>query len=89
MALKKITEKIDNSLDIYFDGGIRAGQDIVKALSMGAKGVFMGRPYLYGLGALGQDGVEKVIEIITKELKTTLVLSGETDINKLSKGNLY
>ena len=89
MALKKITEKIDNSLDIYFDGGIRAGQDIVKALSMGAKGVFMGRPYLYGLGALGQDGVEKVIEIITKELKTTLVLSGETDINNLSKGNLY
>ena len=49
----------------------------------------MGRPYLYGLGAMGQPGVEKVIEILVKELNTTLLLTGETDINDLDKGNLY
>ena len=76
-------------MDIYFDGGIRSGQDIIKALSIGAKGVFMGRPYLYGLGALGKKGVEKVISILKKELNTALVLSGETNVNDLGLDNLY
>ena len=49
----------------------------------------MGRPYLYGLGAMGQLGVEKVIEILVKEVNTTLLLAGETDVNDLDKGNLY
>ena len=49
----------------------------------------MGRPYLYGLGSLGQKGVEKVIEILVKELNTTLLLAGETDVNDLDNGNLY
>ncbi len=89
MALKKVVEKTDNELDIYFDGGIRSGQDIIKALSIGAKGVFMGRAYLYGLAAMGQKGVEKVLEILKKELVTALVLSGENDVNNLDGGNLY
>jgi len=89
LALKNITEKLNKKLNIYFDGGVRTGQDIVKALSLGATGIFMGRPYLYGLGAAGQPGVEKVIEILIKELTTALVLCGETNVNNLSKENLY
>ena len=77
------------NLEVFFDGGIRSGKDIIKALALGAKGVFMGRPYLYGLGAMGQQGVEKVIEILVKELNTTLLLAGETDVNDLDNGNLY
>ena len=89
LALEKITEKLNKKLNIFFDGGIRSGHDIVKALSLGAKGVFMGRPYLYGLGAQGQNGVEKLIEVLMKELTTALVLCGETNINNLSRENLY
>ena len=89
MALKKLKNEVNSNIDVFFDGGIRSGKDIVKALSLGAKGVFMGRPYLYGLGALGQKGVEKVIEILIKELTTTLLLAGETDVNNLGEDNLY
>ena len=89
MALKNIINNVEANLEVFFDGGIRSGKDIVKALAVGAKGVFMGRPYLYGLGSLGQTGVEKVIEILVKELNTTLLLAGETDVNNLDNGNLY
>ena len=89
MALKNVISDVSPNLEVFFDGGIRSGKDIVKALAMGAKGVFMGRPYLYGLGSLGQPGVEKVIEILVKELNTTLLLAGETDVNDLDYGNLY
>ncbi len=89
MALKNVINDVSTNLEVFFDGGIRSGKDIVKALALGAKGVFMGRPYLYGLGAMGQQGVEKVIEILVKELNTTLLLTGETDVNDLDKGNLY
>ena len=89
MALKDVIADVDTNLEVFFDGGIRSGKDIVKTLALGAKGVFMGRPYLYGLGAMGQQGVEKVIEILVKELNTTLLLAGETDVNDLDNGNLY
>ena len=89
MALKNVINDVRINLEVFFDGGIRSGKDIVKALALGAKGVFMGRPYLYGLGALGQQGVEKVIEILAKELNTTLLLAGETDVNDLDNSNLY
>ncbi len=89
MALKNVISDVAPNLEVFFDGGIRSGKDIVKALAIGAKGVFIGRPYLYGLGSLGQAGVEKVIEILAKELNTTLLLTGETDVNNLDSGNLY
>ena len=89
LALKNVICDVDSNLEVFFDGGIRSGKDIVKALALGARGVFMGRPYLYGLGASGQAGVEKVIEILVKELNTTLLLAGETDVNDLDNGNLY
>ena len=89
MALDKIVNKVGKNLEVYFDGGVRSGQDIVKALSIGARAVFMGRPYLYGLGANGKKGVEKVLEILVKELQTTMVLCGETNVNNLNNENLY
>ena len=89
MALKNLKNKVNSNIEVFFDGGIRSGKDIVKALSLGAEGIFMGRPYLYGLGALGKNGVEKVIEILIKELNTTLLLAGETDVNNLDRDNLY
>lgn len=89
MGLKHVISHVAPNLEVFFDGGIRSGKDIVKALALGAKGVFMGRPYLYGLGSLGQKGVEKVIEILVKELNTTLLLAGETNVSDLDNGNLY
>lgn len=89
MALKNLKNEVNANIEVFFDGGVRSGKDIIKALSLGAKGIFMGRPYLYGLGAFGQKGVEKVIEILIKELNTTLLLAGETDVNNLGQDNLY
>ena len=89
MALNKVVDKVGKDIEVFFDGGVRSGQDIVKAISLGAKGVFMGRPYMYGLGADGKRGVEKVIEILTKELKVTMGLCGKTNVNDLDYGNLY
>ena len=89
LALDKITNKIGNDLEVYFDGGVRSGQDIVKALALGAKCAFFGRPYLYGLGAYGMKGIRKVIEIFKKELDITMALCGETNSNDLNRENLY
>ena len=62
------------------DGGIRSGQDVIKALALGAKGVFIGRAFLYGLGALGEAGVTLTLDIIRPELDTTMALCGLRDI---------
>jgi L-lactate dehydrogenase (cytochrome) len=66
------------------DGGIRSGQDVIKALALGAKGVFIGRAYVYGLGALGEAGVAKSLEIIRKELDVTMALCGLRDVKQVS-----
>jgi L-lactate dehydrogenase (cytochrome) len=66
------------------DGGIRSGQDVIKALALGAKGVFIGRAYIYGLGALGEVGVAKALEIIRKELDITMALCGLRDVKQVS-----
>ncbi len=88
-ALSKIVEKVGDDLEVYFDGGIRSGQDVVKAISLGAKMAFFGRPYLYGLAALGKKGVELAVEIIKKEIDLTLALCGKTEIRQLDKYSLY
>ena len=74
------------------DGGVRSGQDVLKALALGAKGVLIGRAYTYGLGAMGQKGVATALEIIRKELDTTMALCGLRDVRQvgpdiLVKGN--
>jgi L-lactate dehydrogenase (cytochrome) len=79
-ALPSIVRAVGDKIEIFMDGGIRSGQDVLKAIAYGAKGVFIGRAYIYGLGAMGEAGVTKSIEIIRKELDTTMALCGLRDI---------
>jgi L-lactate dehydrogenase (cytochrome) len=75
-ALKPIVDAVADQLEVHFDGGIRSGQDVLRVLSLGAKLAYIGRPYLYGLGALGEKGVHRCLEIIQKELDLTMALCG-------------
>lgn len=70
------------------DGGIRSGQDVLKARALGARGTYIGRAFLYGLGAMGEEGVTKTLEIIHKELDLTMAFTGNTDINQVDSGIL-
>jgi L-lactate dehydrogenase (cytochrome) len=65
---------------VHLDGGIRSGQDVLKAVALGARGTYIGRPFLYGLGAMGKDGVTLALEIIRKEMDVTMALCGKRDI---------
>jgi L-lactate dehydrogenase (cytochrome) len=67
------------------DSGIRSGQDVLKAVALGARGVYIGRPMLYGLGAMGEAGVTKCLDIIRRELDITMALCGQTDVQKIGR----
>jgi L-lactate dehydrogenase (cytochrome) len=86
--LAPIVDAVGDKVDVYFDSGIRTGMDVMKSLAMGAKGTFIGRAYVYGLGAAGEGGVTHSLEIIRSELDTTLALCGERDIAKVGRHNL-
>jgi L-lactate dehydrogenase (cytochrome) len=73
---------------VHLDSGIRSGQDVLKALAMGAKGTMIGRAFVYGLGAMGEAGVTAALEVIHKELDTTMALCGERDVKNLGRHNL-
>lgn len=79
-ALPGIVEAVDGRMEIHMDGGIRSGQDILKAVALGAKGVWIGRPFLYGLGAGGKAGVTRALDILRNELDITMALCGRRDI---------
>ena len=70
------------------DGGIRSGQDVLKARALGAQGTYIGRAFLYGLGAMGEEGVSKCLEIIHRELDLTMAFCGHTKIGTVDKGVL-
>ena len=70
------------------DSGIRSGQDVLKALALGAKSTYIGRSYIYGLGAMGEAGVTRALEVIQKELDITMALCGERDVRNLGRHNL-
>ena len=78
--LPEIATAVGHRAEILLDSGIRRGTDIIKALALGAKAVLIGRPYLYGLGAGGQAGVERSIEILTSELVRDMKLMGVTNV---------
>nr|WP_314088548.1 alpha-hydroxy acid oxidase [uncultured Shinella sp.] len=86
--LPRIVDAVGDQMEVHLDGGIRSGQDVLKALCYGAKGTYIGRPFLYGLGAGGKAGVRRTLEIIRKELDITLALCGERDVKNLSRKNL-
>jgi L-lactate dehydrogenase (cytochrome) len=75
--LPRIVEAVGDRVEIHMDGGIRSGQDVLKAVALGARGTYIGRPFLYGLGAMGKDGVTLALEIIRKELDITMALCGK------------
>ena len=74
--------------EVWLDSGIRSGQDILKALALGATGTMIGRAYIHGLGAMGQEGVETALEILRKELDVSMALCGERDVKALRRENL-
>ncbi|RJG46333.1 alpha-hydroxy acid oxidase [Mesorhizobium sp. DCY119] len=84
-VLPEIIEAVGDRIEVHFDGGIRSGQDVLKALCLGAKGTYIGRPFLYGLGAMGKQGVTTTLEIIRKELDMTMALCGKRLITDASK----
>ena len=87
--LPSIVEAVDGKCEVWMDGGIRSGQDILKAKALGATGTMIGRSYIYGLGAMGQAGVTKALEVMQKELDTTMALCGHRDINDVTRDILY
>jgi L-lactate dehydrogenase (cytochrome) len=86
--LPRIVAAVGDQVEVHMDSGIRSGQDVLKALAMGAKGTYIGRSYIYGLGAMGEAGVTKALEVIHKELDITMALCGERDVANLGRHNL-
>ncbi|KAB2733558.1 alpha-hydroxy acid oxidase [Brucella intermedia] len=87
--LQPIVDAVGDAIEVHVDGGIRSGQDVLKARALGAQGVFIGRPFLYGLGAMGKDGVTLALEIIRKELDVTMALCGKRDINEIDESIIH
>ena len=87
-ALPAIIDAVGKDIEVHFDGGIRSGQDVLKAICMGAKSTYIGRAYVYGLGAGGEAGVAKSLDIIYNELDTTMALCGERLLSNLGHHNL-
>lgn len=86
--LPQILDAVGDDVEVHLDSGIRSGQDVLKALAMGAKGTMIGRAFVYGLGAMGQKGVTTALEVIQKELDTTMALCGERHVSDLGRHNL-
>ena len=87
--LPKIVNATNGKCEVWMDGGIRSGQDILKAKALGATGTMIGRSYIYGLGAMGEVGVTTALEVLQKELETTMALCGYRDINSVDRDILY
>ncbi len=87
-ALPAIAEAVGQRIEVHMDGGIRSGQDVLKARALGARAVYIGRAMAYGLGAMGEAGVTKALEIIHKELDITMAFCGHTDINTVDRSIL-
>lgn len=86
--LPLIRDAVGDRIEIHMDGGIRSGQDALKAIALGAKGVHIGRAFLYGLGAMGEAGVTKCLEMLYREMDITMAFCGHTDIKKVDQGIL-
>ena len=84
-ALPPIMDAVGDKIEVHLDSGIRSGQDVLKAVSLGAKGTYIGRAYIYGLGAMGEAGVTKALEVIQKELDISMGLCGRRQISELDR----
>ena len=84
-ALGPILDAVGDKIEVHLDSGVRSGQDVLKAVSMGAKGTWIGRAFIYGLGAMGEAGVTKALEVIQKEMDTTMALCGRRRVDELGR----
>ena len=87
-ALPAIVDAVGPRIEVWFDSGIRSGQDVLRAVALGAKATMIGRAYLHGLGAMGEAGVTRCLEIIRKELDITMAFCGKTDIRQVDRSIL-
>ena len=87
-ALPEIVDAVGSDIEVHFDGGIRCGQDVLKAICLGASATYIGRAFIYGLGARGEAGVSQALDIIYRELDTTMALCGERLLQNLGHHNL-
>ena len=87
-ALPAIVQAVGKQIEVHMDGGIRSGQDVIRAIALGAKGVYIGRPFLYGLGAQGEAGVTKCLDIIRNELDLTMAFCGLRDLQDVDQNIL-
>ena len=84
-ALPSIVDAVGDRIEVHMDGGIRSGQDVLKARALGARGVYIGRPFLYGLGAMGEAGVTKALDIIHNELDISMAFCGHTQLEQVTR----
>ncbi len=88
-VLPRIVDAAGDRIEVLFDGGVRSGQDVLKALALGARGCMIGRAYLYGLAAMGEAGVAKALSLIGEELKVSMSLTGVRDVADVSRDILF
>jgi isopentenyl diphosphate isomerase/L-lactate dehydrogenase-like FMN-dependent dehydrogenase len=84
-VLAEVVDAVNGKVPVLMDGGVRRGGDIIKAVALGARAILIGRPYLWGLGAFGQEGVQRVIELLHGEVRIALALSGAGSLSALNR----
>jgi L-lactate dehydrogenase (cytochrome) len=84
-ALPDVVDAVGSKIEVHMDGGIRSGQSVLKAVALGAKGTYIGRAFIYGLGAMGEEGVTTALQVIQKELDLSMAFCGRTDINTVGR----
>lgn len=89
VTLPRVADAVGDRIEVLFDGGVRSGQDVLKALALGARGCLIGRAYLYGLMAMGEAGVRTALDVIAKEMQVTMALTGLRDVTRISSEILY
>ena len=87
-VLESIVARVGERTEVHIDGGIRSGQDVARALALGARAAHIGRPFLYGVAVAGGRGVTRVLDIVRNELDLTMAFCGETDVQAISGTNL-
>jgi L-lactate dehydrogenase (cytochrome) len=87
-AVPAIADAVGSRVEVWMDGGVRSGQDVLKAIALGAKATFIGRPFLYGLGAMGEAGVTKCLELIQAELDVSMALCGRSNLAEVDRSIL-
>jgi L-lactate dehydrogenase (cytochrome) len=88
-VLPHIVDAVGDRLEVLFDGGVRSGHDVFKALAHGARGCLIGRAYLYGLAAMGQAGVARALEVIRESFDNAMILTGTTNVAQITADKLY